>query len=184
MSRSFILGAAVTLSLLASPVVAQDTGAPPRVGSGPMSSGPMSSVIPAVAPATAAGLTAEEAEQLIFTLRTRNEQLRYLTEQMRELETTAAGATALTLELANSRQALLIAAQRNADLVAIGEEIIADYERMNLGDRAANGEPLTGLFRVRLENKLQEFQSQIAALGFYPQKELDALEAAQAAGNP
>ena len=51
-------------------------------------------------------------------------------------------------------------------------------------DRAANGEPLTGLFRVRLENKLQEFQSQIAALGFYPQKELDALEAAQAAGNP
>jgi len=160
MSRSFILGAAVTLSLIASPAVAQTATAVP------------------------ATITVEQAEQLIATLQQRNEQLREMAGQVSQMEASVAEAQSVTRELEISRQALLIAAQRNADLVAIGEEIIADYERMNLGDRAANGEPLTGLFRVRLENKLQEFQSQIAALGFYPQKELDALAAAQAAGNP
>jgi len=160
MSRSFILGAAVTLSLIASPAVAQTATAVP------------------------ATITVEQAEQLIATLQQRNEQLREMAAQVSQMEASVAEAQSVTRDLEISRQALLIAAQRNADLVAIGEEIIADYERMNLGDRAANGEPLTGLFRVRLENKLQEFQSQIAALGFYPQKELDALAAAQAAGNP
>ena len=160
MTRSFILGAAISLSLIAAPAVAQTATAAP------------------------AAITAEQAQQLIATLQQRNEQLREMAGQLSQMEVAVAEAQATTRDLANSRQALEIAAQRNADLVAIGEEIIADYEQMNLGDRAANGEPLTGLFRVRLENKLQEFQAQIAALGFYPQKELDALQQAPAAGNP
>lgn len=157
MTRSFALCAAATFSILAVPARAQE------------------------APAGGACIVREQAEQLVTTLKQRNDQLRDMSARMREMETKVAAAEAATKELENSRKALAIAAERNRDLVGIGEAIIADYEGMDLGKRMGAREPLTQLYRVRLQNKLQEFQDQIAAQGFYPQKELDILQAPAAA---
>lgn len=125
----------------------------------------------------------EQAEQLISTLKQRNEQLRDLSEKMRAMEAEVASAQSARKELEAGRAAIKIAADRNRELRELGDAILADYEKMDLGKKAAAGEPLTQLYRVRLQNKLQEFGDQIAALGFYPER--DAVPAASApATNP
>lgn len=137
----------------------------------------------AVAPAgaqdgSAPAIPRAQVEQLIATLKQRNDQLRDMTDRMREMEARVAQADTALKERENSRKALQIAALKNHELVEIGEAIIADYEKRDLGKRIGTGEPLTQLYRVRLQNKLQEFQDQIAAEGFYPEKELEMIEAA------
>lgn len=140
---------------------------------------------PATAQEAAGGcIVREQAEQLISTLKERNDQLRDLSARLREMEARVAAADAATRELENSRKALTIAGDRNRELVEIGEAIITDYEKMDLGKRLASREPLTQLYRVRLENKLQEYRDQVARQGFYPQKELDALQAPPPAAVP
>jgi prophage DNA circulation protein len=157
MIRSFVLGVVATLSVIGVSAHAQE------------------------AASAGACIVREQAEQLIATLQQRNDQLRDMSARMREMEARVAAADGAARDLENSRKALAIAAEKNRELTEIGEAIIADYEDMDLSERAAAGEPLTQLYRVRLENKLQEFQGQIAAQGFYPEKELDNLRAGQAA---
>lgn len=132
-----------------------------------------------------------QVEQLVAALKQRNDQLRDMAAQIQGMEARVAAADAALGERENSRKALQIAAQKNRELAAIGEAIIADYEKRGLGSRIGSGEPLTQLYRVKLQNKLQEFQDQIAAQGFYPEKELETLQAAgeattanSAAANP
>lgn len=120
-----------------------------------------------------------QAEQLIATLKQRNDQLREMSEKMRAMEAEVAAARSATGQIEASRKAIAIAAEKNRELRDLGNAIIADYEKMDLGKKMAASEPLTGLYRVRLENKLQEFGDQVAALGFYPER--DAVPAADPA---
>jgi len=113
--------------------------------------------------AAAAGcIVPEQAQQLIATLKQRNDQLREMSEKMRAMEAEVAAARSATGQ---------IEAKKNRELRELGDAIIADYEKMDLGKKMAATEPLTGLYRVRLENKLQEFSDQVAALGFYPERD-------------
>lgn len=121
--------------------------------------------------ATTGCVAPEQAEQLIATLKQRNEQLREQAEKMRAMEAEVAAARDAIRNAEASRKAVTIAAEKNRELREIGDAIIADYEKMGLGKRMAAGEPLTGLYRVRLQNKLQEFSDQIAELGFYPERD-------------
>ena len=122
-------------------------------------------------------------EQLITTLKQRNDQLRDMSEKMRAMEAEVAAARSATGQIEASRKAITIAADKNRELRELGDAIIADYEKLGLGKKMAASEPLTGLYRVRLENKLQEFSDQVAALGFYPER--DAVpDAAPAPTNP
>lgn len=123
-----------------------------------------------------------QAEQLIATLKQRNDQLREMSEKMRAMEAEVAAARSATGQIEASRKAIAIAAQKNRELRELGDAIIADYEKMGLGKKVAAAEPLTGLYRVRLENKLQEFSDQVAALGFYPER--DAVPDAPAPATP
>ena len=116
-------------------------------------------------------IVAEQAQQLIATLKQRNDQLREMSEKMRAMEAEVAAARSATGQLDASRKAIAIAAEKNRELRELGDAIIADYEKMDLGKKMAATEPLTGLYRVRLENKLQEFSDQVAALGFYPERD-------------
>ncbi|ATQ44596.1 hypothetical protein [Caulobacter mirabilis] len=116
----------------------------------------------------------EQAEQIISTLAQRNEQLKTTTAALRDAEQRAVEAEAKAQEAAVAKQALQVAAERNRELVAIGKAILKDYEDMGLGKRTAAGEPLTQLYRVRLENKLQGFEDQIAAQRVFPERELEA----------
>jgi|GEM_PF-3009462 len=136
------------------------------------------------AAAPGACIVREQAEQLISTLKQRNDQLRDLSERLRAMEAQVAAAEADRKMLDASRKALALAAEKNRDLRELGDQIIADYEKMDLGKKTAAGEPLTQLYRVRLQNKLQEFGDQIAALGFYPERDVQPVEAAPAASNP
>jgi septal ring factor EnvC (AmiA/AmiB activator) len=157
--KSFI-GAAASLLLIAAPASAQE------------------------AKPGGACIVREQGEQLIATLKQRNDQLREMSARMREMEAQLAAAQTEAKDLENNRKALVIAAQKNRELADIGEAIIVDYEKMDLGKRLASKEPLTQLYRVRLQNKLQEFRDQIAAQGFYPERELNALQAPPAAASP
>lgn len=133
------------------------------------------------APASAGGVIPRaQVEQLVATLKQRNDQVRDMAERMREMEARLAQADDAIRLRDNGAKALQVAAQKNRELAAIGEAIIADYEKRDLGKRIGTGEPLTQLYRVRLQNKLQEFQDQIAAQGFYPERELETIEAASA----
>lgn len=132
--------------------------------------------------ASAGCIVAEQAEQLIATLKQRNDQLREMSEKMRAMEAEVAAARSATGQIEASRKAISIAADKNRELRELGDAIIADYENMGLGKRMAATEPLTGLYRVRLENKLQEFSDQVAALGFYPER--DAVPVAPAPATP
>lgn len=133
--------------------------------------------------AAAGCIVREQAEQLIATLKQRNDQLREMSEKMRAMEAEVAAARNATGQLEASRKAMAIAAEKNRELRELGDAIIADYEKLDLGKKMAASEPLTGLYRVRLENKLQEFSDQIAALGFYPER--DAIpDAAPAPATP
>ena len=125
----------------------------------------------------------EQAEQLITTLKQRNDQLRDMSEKMRAMEAEVAAARSATGQIEASRKAITIAADKNRELRELGDAIIADYEKLGLGKKMAASEPLTGLYRVRLENKLQEFSDQVAALGFYPERDT-VPDAAPAPTNP
>ncbi|OYW44776.1 MAG: hypothetical protein B7Z08_06140 [Sphingomonadales bacterium 32-68-7] len=133
---------------------------------------------PAAAPAE---VSAEQVQQIVATLRQRNDQVRALSEQVRELEARAARADGLAAQLANAEQALGVAADKNRALQAIGEEIIVSYEQMTLGKRALTGEPFTQLYRVRMENELQDYRDKVAQLGFYPERDVRPVAAASSA---
>jgi 2'-5' RNA ligase len=126
-------------------------------------------------------ISRQQAEQLVATLTQRNQQLRDMSARLRELEGRAAAADAMTRELEASRKALAIGARKNRELAEIAEAVITDYEKMDLGKRTAAKEPLTQLYRVRLQNKMQEFRDQVAAEGFYPERELDQIKTQAAA---
>lgn len=136
----------------------------------------------AAAPAQAQDCIArDQAEVLVSTLKQRNEQLRDLSQRLQEMEARSAKVDASLAELENSRKLIAIAVEKNRELAAIGEAIIADYEKLNLGSRVAAREPLTQLYRVRLENKLESFRDQLDAQGFHPDRELDTVTPAAAA---
>jgi hypothetical protein len=116
----------------------------------------------------------EQAEQLIATLGQRNEQLVGATNSLRAAEQRIAELEVKAAEADAAKKALLVAAVRNRELVSIGKEIIQSYETMGLGKKAASGEPLTQLYRVRLENTLQTFEDELAAQRFFPERELEA----------
>ena len=108
-----------------------------------------------------------QAEQLLETLQTRTDQLREALARLERAETARADADR---RAEAARAALDLAAERNRELAEIGAAIIDDYEDMSLGRRAANREPLTGLYRVRLENKLQAFEDELAQARLYPER--------------
>lgn len=122
--------------------------------------------------AAPAAVSPAQVQQLIDTLKQRNDQLRVLSERVREAEARAARADAVSSRLQAAEKALVIAAEKNQALVTTGEEIIAKYEKMSLGQRALGGERLTQLYRVRMQNDLQVYRDKIAELGFYPEKEM------------
>lgn len=114
----------------------------------------------------------EQAEQIIATLAQRNEQLSATTISLRAAEQRIAELEVKAAEADTAKQALQTAAARNRELVTIGKAILKDYGDMNLGKKAASGEPLTGLYRVRLENTLQKFEDEISAQRVFPEREL------------
>lgn len=123
----------------------------------------------------------EQAEQIIATLAQRNEQLVKTTGDLRSAEQRISELEAATAEGEAAKKALAVAGDRNRELVVIGKAILKDYETMGLGRKAATGEPLTQLYRVRLENTLQKFDDDIAAQRFFPQRELEAAKQPAAA---
>ena len=74
---------------------------------------------------------------------------------------------------AATQEIVALAAMRNRELVRIGLQILADYQSLSLGQKVTAREPLTGLYRVRLENKLQQFEDELAAAQFFPEKALE-----------
>lgn len=136
---------------------------------------------PAAAQQTGSGpIPAEQVQQLIDTLKQRNEQVRTLSERVRELEARTARAEADSGRLEMAEKAIAVASLKNQSLVSIGEEIIVKFENRSLGKRVLAGEPLTQLYRVRLQNELQAYRDKIAELGFYPEKELQPAQPAPA----
>lgn len=123
----------------------------------------------------------EQAEQIISVLAQRNEQLSAATANLRTAEQRIAELEVKAAEADTAKQALQTAAARNRELVTIGKAILKDYGDMNLGKKAASGEPLTGLYRVRLENTLQKFEDEIAAQRVFPERELQAAASRAAA---
>jgi len=161
--RIISASAAFAAMLLTFPAVAQTTPAP------------------ASAASTPAAISPEQIQQLVDTLKQRNEQVRQLSERTRELEARAAEADRLTARVEAAEKALGVASTKNQSLVTIGEEIIADYEKMRLGKKIGGREPLTQLYRVRMQNELQSYRDKIAELGFYPAKDMQPAQPAPAA---
>jgi len=132
---------------------------------------------PASAPVTRAAkagecIVREQAEQIIAALAQRNAQLTTSTANLRAAEQRIAELEVKAAEADTAKRALQNAAVRNRELVTIGKAILKDYGDMNLGKKAASGEPLTGLYRVRLENTLQKFEDEISAQRVFPEREL------------
>lgn len=125
----------------------------------------------------------EQAEQIISTLAQRNQQLATTTQNLRASEQRIAELEVRAAEADTAKKALQTAAQRNRELVTIGKAILKDYGDRNLGQKAATGEPLTQLYRVRLENTLQKFEDEIAAQRVFPERELQAAAPANAPSN-
>ena len=130
------------------------------------------------------------------------EQLRELDEAVRQRTSLAANAqaqiNAARREAAQARQAyeqlfaqaqamqgrfdtqnalLDIAEEKNKALVTIGESILADYEEQTFGGRLLAREPLTQLYKVRLENEFQDFRDQVMDQRFVPEAEAGRLNA-------
>jgi len=116
----------------------------------------------------------EQAEQIIATLAQRNEQLTNATRDLRAAEQRIGELEVKAAEADAAKKALDVAAVRNRELVGIGKAILKDYEDMSLGRKAATREPMTQIYRVQLENKLQTFEDEIAARRVFPQRELEA----------
>lgn len=130
---------------------------------------------PATRPAKAGEcIVREQAEQIIATLGQRNEQLVAATNDLRAAEQRIAELEAKAAEADATRKALDVAAVRNRELVAIGKQILDDYETLDLGRKTAAREPMTQLYRVKLENKLQQFEDEIAARRVFPEREIEA----------
>lgn len=116
----------------------------------------------------------EQAEQIIAALKDRNEKLVRANQDLRAAEQRIAELEIKAADADAAKKALDTAATRNRELVGIGKEIIKSYEDQSLGRRAATGEPLTQLYRVKLENTLQNFEDEIAARRVFPERELQA----------
>ena len=132
---------------------------------------------------TAECIDREQAERLVTTLRSRTEQLRDAAGRLQRAEEIVnqanARIAAAEARAAATQEIVALAAMRNRELVQIGLQILADYQSLSLGQKVAAREPLTGLYRVRLENKLQQFEDELAAAQFFPEKALEeALEEA------
>ncbi len=65
-----------------------------------------------------------------------------------------------------------IAREKNERLVAIGREIIDALEAQTFGDRVIAREPVTQLYRVKLENEIQAFRRELSDQRFFPQTEV------------
>lgn len=142
-----------------------------------VTAGAQTASAPASAPVTRAAkagecIVREQAEQILSVLAQRNEQLSTATTNLRAAEQRIAELEVKAADADTAKRALQTAADRNRELVTIGKAILKDYGDMNLGKKAASGEPLTGLYRVRLENTLQKFEDEIAAQRVFPEREL------------
>ena len=126
---------------------------------------------------TAECIDREQAERLVTTLRSRTEQLRDAAGRLQRAEEIVnqanARIAAAEARAAATQEIVALAAMRNRELVQTGLQILADYQSLSLGQKAAAREPLTGLYRVRLENKLQQFEDELAAAQFFPEKALE-----------
>ena len=76
-----------------------------------------------------------------------------------------------------------IAREKNEQLVSIGEEIITALEDQSFGARILAREPVTQLYRVRLENEIQAFRKDVTDQRFFPETEVieEPAEAAEEA---
>lgn len=61
---------------------------------------------------------------------------------------------------------LMLGRQRNAELLALGREILARYRSKGLGDVVIGSEPFVQASRVRLENLVQDYEDKLRAAGF------------------
>lgn len=61
---------------------------------------------------------------------------------------------------------LTLGRQRNAELLALGREILARYRSKGLGDVVIGSEPFVQASRVRLENLAQDYEDKLRASGF------------------
>ena len=61
---------------------------------------------------------------------------------------------------------LMLGRQRNAELMALGREILARYRSKGLGDVVIGSEPFVQASRVRLENLVQDYEDKLRAAGF------------------
>lgn len=50
---------------------------------------------------------------------------------------------------------------KNRELVKVNKQILADYKNVTLGDALLAKEPVTGLWRTRVQNKLQDYDEKI-----------------------
>lgn len=119
----------------------------------------------------------EQAERLVATLRNRTSQLRDAAGRLQRADDIISQANARVeaaeQQAAATQAVLALAAERNRELVEIGMKILDDYESLSLGKKVAAREPLTGLYRVQLENKLQDFEDELAAAQFFPERALE-----------
>ena len=82
-----------------------------------------------------------------------------------------------------SQQAIIkLAEEKNQALVETGKAILADYEEQTFGGRLLAREPITQLYKVRLENEFQSFRDQIMDLRFVPEAARQQIEMEQQAG--
>jgi chromosome segregation ATPase len=77
------------------------------------------------------------------------------------------GAT-LTGQLEASQKQLGICAEKNAQLYAVGKDILGAYEHMGMGDVISAREPFAAKARVRLENAAQGYGDRLYEQRFVP----------------
>jgi len=126
-------------------------------------------------------ITRPQARQLVDGIEARNAQIGALNARVLELEAQLAQAQ---IEARAARDVTAIAEQKNRELVSIGREILSDYESRSLGERVASGEPLTQIYRVRLENALQEYAARVAEQRLFVDRELATARARASAPSP
>lgn len=75
----------------------------------------------------------------------------------------------LVAELSQTKALLTAAQATNQQAAALSKEILHAYERVSFTDVMARNEPLTGLGRVKAENRAQTFADRIRDLELPPQ---------------
>ena len=91
--------------------------------------------------------------------------------------------TAIQARFESQQAIIALAEEKNRALVETGKSILADYEEQTFSGRLLAREPITQLYKVRLENEFQSFRDQIMDLRFVPEaarQEID-LKAREAA---